>query len=247
MATNTRKPVSPKTRAARSAAATPASPTVAPPAKPDVAAKAAPEAEAAKPAVVPAPAVVAAPVAAKAPAAKIPAMRKPRAKAAPKPTVKPPAAVVPLKPVDVAPAPVKLALVPAAAPAARRPEPASVAAGIFGGYEDFAAFGKEYFDALTQANTAFAKGVEDFSKEVIGLTQASLENVAGLAGAMFSAKSMQEVVDLQVKLTRANFDRLVADSAKLSDLGMKVTRDALAPVNARLNAAVEKMLSLAAA
>jgi phasin family protein len=117
-----------------------------------------------------------------------------------------------------------------------------MAATAFKGYEDFTAFGKDNFDAFVQANAVFAKGFEDFSKEVLSLTQASMEGAASAAKAMFSAKTLKDVVELNTELTKTNIEKLVANSSKLSELGMKVTTEALAPINARVNVAVEKIL-----
>jgi len=122
-----------------------------------------------------------------------------------------------------------------------------MATTAFKGFEDFSAFGKDNFEAFVQANTMFAKGLEDFGKEVMSLTQAHLETAASATKAMFSAKTLKEVVDLNSELTKSNVEKLVSTSSKLSELGLKVTTEAFAPINARMNVAVDKMLKPVAA
>jgi len=115
-------------------------------------------------------------------------------------------------------------------------------ATAFKGYEDFTAFGKDNFSAFVQANAVFTKGFEDFGKEVLSLTRASMENAAIATKSMFAAKTLKDMVELTTELTKTNIEKLVANSSKLSEFGMKVTTDALAPINARVNVAVEKSL-----
>ncbi|HWL21174.1 MAG TPA: TIGR01841 family phasin [Bradyrhizobium sp.] len=177
---------------------------------------------------------------------------------------KPPTAVPHRKPVTAA-APTAAPPLPAAVKpfAATLPTPAvlptpqalvpppyqviPMATTAFKGFEDFSAFGKDNFEAMVQANTLFAKGIEDFGKEFLSLTQANLETAATATKAIFSAKSLKEVVELNSELTKSGIEKLVSTSSKLSELGMKVTTDALAPINARVNVAVDKLLKPMAA
>ena len=110
----------------------------------------------------------------------------------------------------------------------------------FKGYGDLAAFGKANFAAMIQANQILAKGFEELSKEMVSQTQLSLETAASAAKAMFSARSLKDVVELNADYTKSAFDKFVANSTRLSELGVKVTTDALAPVTARVHSAVEK-------
>ena len=140
--------------------------------------------------------------------------------------------------------PVKLTLVPAVEP----PEAAKMSPAVFlKGYEDMTVFGKENFDALVQSNAVLAKGLEDLGLTMVSLTQAHMEDAASMTKAMLTAKTFQDVVELQTTAAKTGIEKLVAESSKLSEMGMKVASDAIAPISARMNCAVEKMLELAAA
>jgi phasin family protein len=187
--------------------------------------------------------VTAKPVAA-APAPK-PAVRP----AAPKPAAKPklPAATVVAAPVE--------AVVRAAGPLHQslkhvQPEITKVdkmtKLSTIKGYDELTAISKANIDALVRANQVFAKGVEEISKEMLSLTQSSLESAATAAKAIFGAKTLKDVVELNADFTRTHFDKLVSNSTKLGEMSVKLATDTLAPITARVNVAVEKAVKPAA-
>ena len=236
--------------------------------KPVVTKAAAPAPVAAAPVpVVPAPAPVIA--AAPKPVAPAPTPVKPAAKpvaAAPKFVAKPPVAPVPTP----EPAPIAVVaaeVIPPSTPVieapvsavemkiASTPTPAfqqtvklmaTLPTPPFKGYEELAAFSKANMEAFVQANTILVKGFEELSKEIMTLTKASMETAATTTKAVFAAKTIKDVVTLQSDFTKSSFDKFVANSSKLSELGVKVASDAIAPVTARVNVAVEKVLKPAA-
>jgi phasin family protein len=124
-------------------------------------------------------------------------------------------------------------------------EKASVSA--FKAYEEFSKFQKDNYDAYLAASTIFAKGAENVGKAWMSLTQEAMENAAQTAKALLGAKTLREAVDLQSDFAKSSFDKIVAEGTKLSELSVKVANEAFAPLNARVNVAVEKMLKPVAA
>jgi phasin family protein len=59
-------------------------------------------------------------------------------------------------------------------------------------------------------------------------------------------KDLREVVDVQSDFARESFDRLMNEGSKLSEIGVKVANEALEPIQARVNVAVEKIFKPAA-
>ena len=262
MTTASDKPASPAKRAPRKPAAaieTKAVKTIAAPAEPVTPApakavtpapvKATPKPAVAKPAA--AKPVAAAPAPAKPvePVAAAPEIPAPPAAKAPEPIVAAPATsptpvaapVEPVEPVAAAPAvPSK----PKPVPTPSQPPILKVSqmtpTPTFKGYEEIAAFGKANIDAMIQANTVFSKGLEAISKEFIALTQSHMESTAAAAKAIFAAKTLKDVVELNAEFHKANFDKLVANSTKLGELGTKVATDTFAPLSARVTSVVEK-------
>jgi phasin family protein len=108
--------------------------------------------------------------------------------------------------------------------------------------EDITKFSKENVDALVTASTLYAKGFENVGKAWYALTQETVEASAAVAKALLGAKTLKEAVDLQTDFAKTTFDKYVAESTKLSELTIKVANEALEPINARVNVAVEKLL-----
>lgn len=114
-------------------------------------------------------------------------------------------------------------------------------------YEDAAKFNKENLDAFVVASTTYAKGVESVSKSWAAFAQETFEASANVAKAILGAKTLKEAVDLQTDFAKTTFDKFVAEGTKVSEASIKVTNEALEPINARVNVAVEKMLKPALA
>ena len=114
------------------------------------------------------------------------------------------------------------------------------------GYGEFAALQKEGMDALIEAGTIWAQGVEQFGKAYLALAQEAAEANSAAAKALFSVKSLKEAVDLQGEIARKNFDKSLNESVKLSELSVKVANEAFMPIQKQLTAAVAKAGKIAA-
>jgi len=108
-------------------------------------------------------------------------------------------------------------------------------------YEELNALTKGNVDAVVQSGTIVAKGAEEAGKQVAAFAQASLEKSVATSKAFLTVKSIRELIDLQNAYAKQSFDALVAETTKLQELSVKVTNDALAPLSARVNLAVEKL------
>ncbi|HYH39003.1 MAG TPA: TIGR01841 family phasin [Azospirillum sp.] len=114
-------------------------------------------------------------------------------------------------------------------------------AQLLKGYEELNALTKGNVEAVVQSGTIVAKGAEEAGKQVAAFTQSSLEQSLAIGKSAMAVKSIRELVDLQNSYLKASLDALVAESTKLQQLSIKVTNEALAPLNARVNVAVEKL------
>jgi phasin family protein len=111
---------------------------------------------------------------------------------------------------------------------------------VYKGYEEAVAFNKENVEAFVKSGTILAKGAQDLSKVLFGIAQASLEESVAATKALFGAKSLKDVVELQASLAKVNYETALAEGKKLTDLSVKLTEEAIAPLAARVNVAVEK-------
>jgi len=120
-------------------------------------------------------------------------------------------------------------------------------ANAFKSYEDFSKFSKENLDAYVVAATTVAKGAETVGKAWLNFTQETMEAGAQVAKSLLAAKTLREAVDVQTDFAKTTFDKLVAEGAKVSEISVKVANEAVEPINARVNAALEKLLKPVAA
>ncbi len=121
-----------------------------------------------------------------------------------------------------------------------------VGSEVFKGYEEIVQFNKDNLDALVSSAGIVARGVQDLSKTVVALAQESLEESVAVGKALVGAKTLKEVIDLSSSLAKSNFEKLVSESAKLSQLSSKLAEEAIAPINSRVDAAVQKLSKTAA-
>jgi len=112
-------------------------------------------------------------------------------------------------------------------------------AQVLKSYDELTVLAKQNVDAFVKSGTVVAKGAEEAGKQVAAFTQSSLEKSVSNAKAVLAVKTIQELVELQSAYTKASLDAFVSESTKLQELTVKVANEALAPLNARVNATVE--------
>ena len=106
--------------------------------------------------------------------------------------------------------------------------------------EELVAFSQGNLEAMVKAGQIWAAGVQDISKQIAANAQASFDETMSTFKAMSSVKSLKDAFDLQASLARSTLEKTVAESGKLTDASMKLTEQALAPLTARVNLAMEK-------
>lgn len=115
------------------------------------------------------------------------------------------------------------------------------------GYDDMTVMNKDGFDAFVKSGNIFAKGAEEFGKAYFAYAQSAAEQNVEAAKAMMTAKTLNDVVEIQTNLARTNFDKFVAEGTKMSEMAIKVTNDVVEPIQAHTNVVVEKMMKPVAA
>lgn len=104
---------------------------------------------------------------------------------------------------------------------------------------------KTTFDAWAGSGTVVARGVEDMSKAWLRFTQQSMENGVAATRAMLGAKTLHDLVGVQSDYARNSFESLMAETAQLSELSVRVVRglaqEAMRPISqARIDARAER-------
>jgi phasin family protein len=117
---------------------------------------------------------------------------------------------------------------------------------VFKNYDEATTLNKANIDAVVQSSSIAAKGVESLSREAMTFAHGRLEANMDLAKKMFGAKTLREFFDAQTDFARQNFDTFMAESAKMTELSVKVSNEAMEPIQSQTNKAVEKVMKSAA-
>lgn len=107
--------------------------------------------------------------------------------------------------------------------------------------EEAVEFGRGNMDALTKSAQVYFAGVQDISRQAIAVMQALSEQTLDNVKALSSARSLKEAADLQASFARAGFERVMGETTKLQEASLKLAEQAFAPINARVQVAVDKM------
>lgn len=110
--------------------------------------------------------------------------------------------------------------------------------------EEALAAARENLEAVVKASQLLAHGLQNLSKSVVEVTQEAVEGSLASARQLLSVRTLREAVDIQSAHAKAQIDLLLSKGLRLSDEARKVFEDALAPVQARVDATLEKLSNL---
>ncbi|HUZ73135.1 MAG TPA: phasin family protein [Stellaceae bacterium] len=106
--------------------------------------------------------------------------------------------------------------------------------------ESLADLGRENLAAVAQANRALSEGMQAIGQEILLYARSSLESASQTATALLGAKTLDEVIQLNSDLAQESLKALLARSAKLSEMGVTVASETLAPLGVRVEATITK-------
>lgn len=115
------------------------------------------------------------------------------------------------------------------------------------GYEDWVAYGKDNVDAWVKSGSILAKGMQDINRAWFGLAQSTVDEGVTATTKMLGCKTVREVVEVQGDYTRCSYRKVVGESRKITDMGVKVAEDVANPLGQRVNATFERLINSSAA
>jgi phasin family protein len=101
------------------------------------------------------------------------------------------------------------------------------------------AFGKQNFEAWMASAAAAQKGFETISARTVAFQKEAMEKHVAAAKSLMTSKSVQEFVEKQNDYAKTSFEAYVAELTSVSGLVQGVAKDAIAPINDRVNAAAQ--------
>lgn len=112
------------------------------------------------------------------------------------------------------------------------------------GLNELNTLGKRNLEAMVASVTAATKGAESVGSQAMSYSKTSMEQGVAAAKALASAKSMQEVVELQTAFAKTALEAYLGEMNRMSDTVATSVKESLAPLNERVTAVMEKAQSV---
>lgn len=103
--------------------------------------------------------------------------------------------------------------------------------------------GKKNIEAAVESVTAATRGAEALSAPALAYSKKSWEDGVNAAQALASAKSVQEVIELQTAFAKTAMEAYLAEVTKATDTLSASVKDSFKPINERTTAIVERIQS----
>lgn len=107
------------------------------------------------------------------------------------------------------------------------------------GYDQFFSYSKETAEAYLKSANVAGKGVEAFSNELYSFSKQAMEDQMAAAKALMGTKSLFEVFEMQSDFAKTAFDSYVGEMTKLGEICASTTKDAIEPLQGRIQALVD--------
>lgn len=107
------------------------------------------------------------------------------------------------------------------------------------GLEDAAAFGQETLDAMKQSSEIATKAAEELGAEITAFSKKSFDDTVAAAKDLATAKTPTELLEKQTAFATSAFEGFMAQATKWNEAMVAATKESMAPMGARVNAAAD--------
>ncbi|HIJ37639.1 MAG TPA: phasin family protein [Rhodospirillaceae bacterium] len=104
-------------------------------------------------------------------------------------------------------------------------------------FSDIAVISKDNVDALVKSGTAFFDGFKVLGAAYATLTKTSIDRASEAVKTLTTVKTVNELRDLSISLTKSNVELALVEGRKLQSLIKTVVEDSAAPLAARVKVA----------
>ena len=112
--------------------------------------------------------------------------------------------------------------------------------------EELTELAKANVEAIVEAGRIYAGGAKALGQDVIASGREGIEQASDAVKTLAEAKSPAEFFQIQSELARASFDRLVAETSKLTERVVKLAGEAAEPLQTRASLNAERINTLVA-
>jgi phasin family protein len=107
--------------------------------------------------------------------------------------------------------------------------------------EELAEVSRGNVEALVDAGKIAVEGARSIGQDVVETSREGVEQAADAVRALAEAKSPTEFLQLQSDFARAQFDRFVAESSRLTESFVKLAGEAIQPIQSRATLNAERI------
>ena len=107
--------------------------------------------------------------------------------------------------------------------------------------EELADLTRANVEAVVEASRVAAEGARSIGQDVVASSRDGVEQAAEAIRSLAEAKSPTEYLQLQSEFARASFDRVVAETSKLTESLVKLAGEAFQPISNRATANAERL------
>ena len=100
---------------------------------------------------------------------------------------------------------------------------------------------KKNLEAVVASVTAAAKGAETVGAQAMAFSKKAFDDQISAARSLATAKSVQEVVELQSTLARTFLENYMSEVGKLTETVSSSVKDSMKPLNERVTDIVERI------
>lgn len=108
-----------------------------------------------------------------------------------------------------------------------------------GALNEMNAMSKRNMEAFMASMTAATRGAEALGSQAMAYTKASLEGQVEAARTLSTAKSLQEVIELQTAYAKSAMEGYVSELTRASEVVSTTVKDAMKPLNERATSVLE--------
>jgi phasin family protein len=112
--------------------------------------------------------------------------------------------------------------------------------------EQFADLARANVEAMVEAGRVASEGARSIGQDVVANSRDGVEQAADAIRSLAEAKSPTEYLQLQGDFARSSFDRMVAETSKLTESMVKLAGEAFQPLSNRATANAERFNTLVA-
>ena len=99
---------------------------------------------------------------------------------------------------------------------------------------------KQATDSLMKSGNLMMKGYEQMMKTCMTMIQDSTERNNEAMKQLMACKTVHEFTEVQNKIAQQNFDEMMQNATKLSEICIKICSEAFDPINTQLSKAIKK-------